>query len=82
MYIENAEACPFTSHIGSPQWDSRSGPVFMVHLNHALQLMRSEMEEEPINVRDINLQWIEKTESSIPDMIVYADDCDVITEIG
>ena len=39
------------------------------------------MQEEPIDVRDINLQWIEKTESNIPDMIVYADDCDFITEI-
>ena len=79
--IENAEASPFTSNIGSPQGDSISGPLFTIYLNHALQQIRNKMQEEPIDVRDINLQWIEKTESNIPDMIVYADDCDFITEI-
>ena len=79
--IQNAEACPFTSNIGSPQGDSISGPLFTIYLNHALQQIRNKMQEEPIDVRNINLQWIEKRESNIPDMIAYADDCDFITEI-
>ena len=39
------------------------------------------MQKEPIDCRDINPRWVEKMESSIPEEIVYADDCDFITEI-
>ena len=39
------------------------------------------MQEQSIDVRDINLQWIEITVSNIPDMIAYADNCDFIIEI-
>ena len=39
------------------------------------------MQKEPIDCRDITPRWVEKMESSIPVEIVYADDCDFITEI-
>ena len=39
------------------------------------------MQKEPIDCRDINPRWVDKMESSIPEVIVYADDCDFITEI-
>ena len=39
------------------------------------------MQKEPIDCKDINPRWVEKMESSIPEEIVYADDCDFITEI-
>ena len=39
------------------------------------------MQKEPIDCRDINPRWVEKMESSIPEEIVYADDCDFITKI-
>ena len=39
------------------------------------------MQKEPIDCRDINPRWVKKMESSIPEGIVYADDCDFITEI-
>ena len=38
------------------------------------------MQKEPRDCRDINPRWVEKMESSISDEIVYADDCDFITE--
>ena len=38
--IQNAEACPFASNIGSPQGDSISGSLFTIYLNHALQQIR------------------------------------------
>ena len=39
------------------------------------------MQKEPIDCRDINPRWVEKMKSTIPEEIVYADDCDFITEI-
>ena len=39
------------------------------------------MQKEPVDCKDINPRWVEKMESSIPEEIVYADDCDFITEI-
>ena len=39
------------------------------------------MQKEPIDCRDINPRWVKKMESSIPEEIVYADDCDFITEM-
>ena len=49
--------------------------------NRALQQIKNEIQKEPIDCRDINPRWVEKMESSIPEKIVYADDCDFITEI-
>ena len=39
------------------------------------------MQEEPIDFRDIKLHLIEEADCKMPDMIVYADDCDFSTEI-
>ena len=79
--VENVQAIIFEFNIGSPQGDSISGPRFTLYLNRALQQMKDEMQKEPIDCRDINPRWVEKMESSIPEEIVYADDCDFITEI-
>ena len=78
---KNAQATTFESNIGSPQGDSISGPLCTVYFNRALQQIKDEMQKEPIDCRDINPRWVEKMESSIPEEIVYADDCDFITEI-
>ena len=40
------------------------------------------MQREPINVRDINPQWIERLNSNLPDEMEYADDCDFVRENG
>ena len=80
--VENAQATTFESNIGSPQGDSISGPLFTLYFNRALQQIKDGMQKEPIDCRDINPKWVEKTESSIPEEIVYADHCDFITEIG
>ena len=32
-------------------------------------------------MRDINAQWIEQTQSCLPHEMIYADDCDFITEM-
>ena len=79
--IENAEANVFESNIGSPQGDSISGPLFTIYFNNALKQLRNEILNEPIDIRKINQQWIEKTNSSLPEMMIYADDCDFITEL-
>ena len=39
------------------------------------------MQKEPIDCRNINPRWVEKIESIILEEILYADDCDFITEI-
>ena len=39
------------------------------------------MQKEPIDCRDINLRLVEKMGSSIPEEIMYADDCDFTTGI-
>ena len=39
------------------------------------------MQKEPIDCRDINTRCVGKMASSIPEEIVYVDDCDFITEI-
>ena len=80
--MENAQATTFESNIGSPQGDSSiSGPLFKLYFSRALQQIKDEMQKEPIHCRDINSRWVEKMKSSIPEEIVYADDCDFIAEI-
>ena len=55
--------------------------MFTLYFNRALQQIKDEMQKEPIDCRDINPRWVEKMESSIPEEIVYADDCDFTSEI-
>ena len=78
--VENAQATPFMSNIGSPQGDSISGPLFTMYLNNALQQLKVAMDTEEIDVREINSQWIERTNSNLPNEMEYADDCDFATE--
>ena len=78
--VENAQATTFESNIGSPQGDSISGPLCTLYFNRALQQIKDEMQKEPIDCRYINTRLVEKMESSIPEELVYADDCDFITE--
>ena len=79
--VENAQATAFTSNIGSSQGDSISGPLFTIYFNKALQQLNDTMQSEPIDVRDINPQWIERLNSNLPDEMEYADDCDFDTEM-
>ena len=79
--IDNAESSPFVSNIGSPQGDSISGPLFTIYLDDVILLIKEALEKAPIDCRDINRQLLEKIRSEIPSEILYADDCDFITEI-
>ena len=81
VIVENAQATTFESNIVSPQGDSISGPLFKLYFNRALQQIKDEMQKEPNHCRNINSRWVEKMKSSIPEEIVYADDCDFIAEI-
>ena len=81
LKVENAQATTFESNIRLPQGDSISGPLFTLYFNRALQQIKDEMQKEPIDWRNINPRWVEKTESSIPQEIVHDDDCDFITEM-
>ena len=69
----------FISNIGSPQGDSISGPLFTIYFKRALQKLREAINSEPIDVRDINPQWIERENSNLPKEMEYADDCDFLT---
>ena len=80
VIVENAQATTFESNIVSPQGDSISGPLFKLYFNRALQQIKDEMQKEPNHCRNINSRWVEKMKSSIPEEIVYADDCDFIAE--
>ena len=79
--INNADSSPFSSNIGSPQGDSISGPLFTIYLDDKIQMIKEMIEKEPIDCRDINQQLLEKIKSEIPNDILYADDCDFVTEI-
>ena len=78
--VKGAEASQFTSNIGSPQGDSISGPLFTVYFENALKDLRQAIDEEPIDVKEINIQWIEQSSSEMPHEMEYADDCDLISE--
>ena len=78
--VENVQATTFASNIESPQGDSISGPLFTLYFNRALQI-KVGMLKEAIDCREINSRWVEKIESTSHEEIVYADDCDFITEI-
>ena len=54
--VNGAEASQFTSNIGSPQGDSISGPLFTVYFENALKELRKAVDEEPVDVRDINMK--------------------------
>ena len=72
--IKEAESQKFNSNIGPPQGDSISGPLFTLYFEKALRKLEQQIQSEPIDVNDINKQWLEPAE------MIYADDCDVITE--
>ena len=77
--VENAT--PFESNIGWPQGESINGPLVTIYFNRTLQQIREETGKEPIDVRDINVQWPERMKSNLPDEMMYTDDCDFIIEL-
>ena len=79
--VENAKATPFESNIGWPQGESINWPLVTTYFNRALQQIREETGKEPINVRDINVQWPERMKSNLLDEMMYTDDCDFIKEL-
>ena len=81
IQLKGAESTPFASNIGSPQGDAISGPIFTVYLARAIQEFDKAMEVEPFDIRACNRELLEKLESSLPDKLMYADDCDFLTEI-
>ena len=68
--VKGAESEPFVSNIGSPQGGSISGPLFEIYFEYSLKEVRYEMS---------NLNIVRK-ETALPDEMIYADDCDFITE--
>ena len=76
--IEGAQTNAFIANIGSPQGDSISGPLFTIYLYD--QLERA-IQQEILDVRDINPKWIKMINSSLPNEMINADDCDFLTEI-
>ena len=78
--VNGADPIPFESNTGSPQGDSISVPIFTVYFESALREVREAVDNVPIDVRDINMKWIEQDQSELPDEMKCADDCDFITK--
>ena len=54
--------------------------LFTIYFSNALQQLKEEMGKDPIDIRDINPQLTEITNSNLPDEMVKADDCNFMTE--
>ena len=72
--VKGAVTKPFESNIGSPQGGSISGPLFEIYFENSLVEVRKDIILFKTN------QNIIDNETSLPDEIIYADDCDFITE--
>ena len=79
--IEKATGSVFQSNIGSPQGDCISGPLFTLVLNEAINEIKDEVNNLPIDARDINAKYREISQSNLPEDLQYADDCDFLTEL-
>ena len=78
--IQGADTKPFKSNIGSPQGDAVSGPFSTIYLEHYLRKFREEVKNIPVNIYDINNQWLDQRQSNLPNELIYAGDYDFITE--
>ena len=72
--VEGAKISAFDSNIGSPQGGSISGPLFEIYFEHSLKEVRFRMNKFMMEEK------IEKKETSLPEEMIYADDCDFLTE--
>ena len=72
--VKGAKTTPFESNIGSPQGGSISGPLFEIYFEHSLREVRFRIN------KFITEEKITKKETSLPEEMIYADDCDFITE--
>ena len=71
--VKGAKTEAFESNIGSPQGGSISGPLFEIYFEHSLKDVREDIEsfKQTMNIVE---------ESALPDEMIYADDCDFLTE--
>ncbi len=72
--VKGATTTAFESNIGSPQGGSISGPLFEIYFEHSLKEVRFRIN------KFVTEKKIEKKETSLPDEMIYADDCDFLTE--
>ena len=72
--MKGAVTTPFESNIGSPQGGSISGPLFEIYFENALKDVRDDIKTFKASAN------IEEIDTALPDEIIYADDCDFITE--
>ena len=63
--IQGADTKPFKSNIGSPQGDAVSGPFFTIYFEHYLRKFREGVKNTPVNIYDINNQWLEQSQSNL-----------------
>ena len=70
-----AEVEAFNTNVGSPQGDGISGIFFNTYFERALRVLREKLiKHNPVNEHDYAMQ------SSLPKEMIYADDCDFITD--
>jgi hypothetical protein len=69
---------PFDTNVGSPQGDSLSGCLFTVYFEMSLKKLRAKLDSNSILDEH---SYATKPENTLPDEVIYADDCDFITDI-
>ena len=68
--IQGADTKPYKSKIGSPKGDAVSGPFFTIYFEHYLRKFSEEIKNIPVNIYDINHQWLEQRQPNLPNKLV------------
>ena len=78
--IQGADTKPCKSNIGSPKGDAASGPFFTTYFEYYLRKFYEEVKNIPVNIYNINNQWLEQRQSNPQNELIYADDYDFVTK--
>lgn len=71
--MNNVNAEPFETNVGSPQGDGLSGDLFNIYFEHSLRKLRAKLDEQCPKIPSIF------EHQTPPDETIYADDADFIT---
>lgn len=54
--------------------------MYLINWTYYLRKFCEEVKNIPVNIYDVNSQWLEQRKSNLPKELVYADDYDFTTE--
>ena len=78
--IQEADTKPFKPNKELPQGDAVSGPFFIIYFDHYVIKFREEVKSIPVNIYDVNSQWLEQRQSNLLNELVYEESYAFITE--